>query len=212
MSRRKTVWMIIVSVWMISLVTIGALAGDTYGVRRTTEIMQRAEAERATVEARILEIIVRRNPEAAIRDFADFPGHLLKMAVQTRIDFRLAMALIDAESEWRPRAIGSKGEIGLLQVRPQTAALVAKKIPLNDYKPPTPAKHGYADLGTLGDPKQNVLIGLTFLAWQRDSFGAGAEMLRAFNRGPARAMERWPGDVYAERVGLRLVGLVQEFR
>ena len=211
MSRIDTI--VLVSVILIMLGTIGGIAyGIHSGTAATKEAMERAEAQRTTVEAKILEIIVQRNPDAAIKDFASFPAHLLAVSADARIDFRLAMALIDAESEWRPRAIGSKGEIGLMQVLPSTAALVAKRLGLPDYKAPVTAKHGYADLGSLGDPKQNVLIGLTFLAWQRDSFGSGPVMLRAFNRGPSRAREHWPADAYVNRVGLRLVGLVQAFQ
>jgi hypothetical protein len=90
--------------------------------------------------------------------------------------------------------------------------MVAKRLALKTYSPPAIAKHGYADLGSLGDAKVNTLVGLTFLAWQRDEFGPGPEMLRAFNRGPSRAREHWDGDGYAQRVGLRLVTVVQELR
>lgn len=192
-----------------ALVLPGALAvGYVKGAEHAKASALRVAGERAAVEAKILAVIVKKNPDASIRDFADFPGHLLATAAVTGIDFRLAMALIDAESEWRPRAVGTRGEVGLLQVRPPTAALVVKRLGIEGYRPPIPGR----DLGTLGDPKQNVLIGLTYLAWQRDEFGPSGEMLRAFNRGPSRAREWWPGDPYVERVGLRLVALVQEFR
>ena len=164
--------------------------------------------EERGLERRVMDVVVKRNPAATVRDFGDFPGHLLAASSRFGLDFRLVLALIDLESEFKPGAVGAKGEIGLMQVMPTTAADVVAGLEMKDYEPPSRAKTGgYVSLGTLGDPKLNVLIGLAYLARMRDQFGPGPTMLQAYNRGPGKAHEHRPEDRYAEKVALKFFTL-----
>ena len=164
------------------------------------------------VEARIIEIVVKRNPQAAIKDFADFPAALLTVSAEAGIDFRLVLAMIDKESEFNPRAVGKAGEIGLMQVMPGTAAALAKNAGWT-FVPPSKRRGdgGYDNLGTLGDPKENIRYGVAYLKDQVRQFGfAPATILRGYNRGSAAAREHRPGDRYAEDVALRFVHVSHE--
>ena len=98
--------------------------------------------------------------------------------------------------------------MGLMQVLPVTALGVCVSLKM-DCQIPDRVKPG-GDLGTLGDAKANVTIGLAYLAQMRDEFGPGPAMLRAFNRGPGKALERRPHDQYAERVSMRFLSLAHE--
>jgi Transglycosylase SLT domain len=160
-------------------------------------------------DQKVLAIITKKNPQATIKDFLGFPEKLTGGAQDLGLDFRYVMALIDKESEWNPRAVSPAGAIGLMQVMPETAALVVRKMGWQGYEPPSPAKASakYASLGSLGDPEWNLRIGMQFLRWQIDEFGLGPEHLRAYNRGGAQARANWPGDRYAEDVALRYVAL-----
>lgn len=180
-----------------------------------------AEVEaRLTVgrDIRIVEAIVRANPAAAIRDFGgDFPSFLVAESDRSGIDFRLVMALIEKESGWNPRAVGAAGEIGLMQMLPATAALVVKRIKceagavddLCQFRPPqrAPRGGGYADLGSLGEPRLALRLGLTYLAQKIEEFGHGKVALQAYNRAPSRAREFRLYDRYAEGVMDRYVVL-----
>lgn len=203
-------------VWLALLVGIPAVLVGlfvfTYGVKVGERQHALVASEQSDVESRILHVVVRRNPSATIRDFADFPRHLLDVSAQHRLDFRLVMALIDTESQWHPRAVGAKGEVGLMQLLPETAAKVAKAMSLSQYEPPVMGRGGYVTLGSLADPKINIALGIKYLADQRDAFGMNEMALRSFNRGPSRARERWPSDAYAEAVAFRFVALVHEVR
>lgn len=151
--------------------------------------------ERTTVqlETSIDDLIVSRNPRAAIADFRGFAPHVIAESARAKIDWRLTLAIIDHESGFDPRAVGRAGEVGLMQLLPSTAASVAREM-------------GRDDLSELTDPRVNVTLGLAYLAKLRDRFGGvSGETLRAYNRGPARARERWPRDRYAEQVALRFV-------
>jgi soluble lytic murein transglycosylase-like protein len=165
-------------------------------------------------EQRILAAIVKRNPQATVREFSDFPAKLVQEAERLNLDFRYIMAIIDRESEWNPQAVSSAGAIGLMQVMPRTADIVVKRMGWEGYEPPVIVKGSgkYSSLGSLGDPYWNLRIGMQYLRWQIDDFGLGPDHLRAYNRGPSLARQYWPADRYAEDIGMRLVKLVNEVK
>lgn len=171
------------------------------------EAMRNAERVKQSdvIEAKIMEFVLKRNPDATIRDFQDFPRVLITESKAAGLDFRLIMAQIDKESEFNPRAIGKAGEIGLMQVKPSTGALVAKALGI-----PFNAPQG-KDLGTLAVPKYNLRIGIRFLKDRMDEFGSIEVALRGYNRGPSLARENRPADRYAEDIALKYMMLVTAF-
>src|SRR3990167_5595574 len=88
-------------------------------------------------DAKIINWIVKVNPRATIKDFGgDFPDWLVRAAERKHIRFQLAMAMIEKESAWDPEAVGAKGEIGLMQMLPATARLIAQRLPGKKFEPP----------------------------------------------------------------------------
>lgn len=175
----------------------GHLRGLSEGARAAAE-QSSADDQRDQI---ILNVIVKRNPNATIRDFRDFPRSLVAEATRLGLDYRYVMAIIDKESEWNPRARSSAGAIGLMQVMPSTGALVAKRLNM-EWRPPVGN-----DLGTLGEPVSNIRIGMAHLKGLMSEYGLGPEHLRAYNRGDVAARQHWPNDRYAEDVALRFVRL-----
>jgi soluble lytic murein transglycosylase-like protein len=150
-------------------------------------------------DQKILAVIVKSNPQASIRDFADFPVRLVEESERQGMDPRFVMAVIEHESAWNPRAVSPAGAIGLMQVMPATGRMVADKAKMDGYEPPSKGS-----LGSLGDPVWNVRIGTQYLKWKMDEYGFGPNHLRAYNAGdrPWRATPR-----YAEDIALRYVAL-----
>ena len=176
--------------------------GNAVGVRVTEQKASAREQASSLVEKRIMEFVLKRNPDATIRDFNDFPRILISESEAAGLDFRLVMAMIDKESQFNPRAVGKSGEIGLMQILPSTAALVAK-----DMGIPFEAPKG-TNLGTLGSPRLNLHIGIRFLKDRVDEFGGvNATAIRAYNRGSATARAVRPWDRYAEDIALKYVTL-----
>ena len=201
------------TVLLFSVFSGGVLTGYRTGQRAGEATGLSVSRSASQVEAKILAVIVRRNPGATVREFLRFPGQLIAEADRLDLDVRYVMAIVEKESEWRPGAVSPKGAIGLMQVMPDTARLVVEKAKLPGYEPPVPARGGgYASLGSLGEPEFNLRIGMQFLRWQLDDFGLGPVALRAYNRGPAKATERWPHDTYSADVAQRLLVLVHEVR
>jgi soluble lytic murein transglycosylase len=92
-----------------------------------------------------------------------------------QIDPVFLIAIIKTESSFNPNARGSAGEIGLMQIKPDTAEWIAEKygIPWNGSK-------------TLEDPMNNLRIGAAFFDWLRNRFDGKAQMYTAaYNMGAA---------------------------
>ncbi|HVB11086.1 MAG TPA: transglycosylase SLT domain-containing protein [Bacillota bacterium] len=99
---------------------------------------------------------------------------ILQGAAATRTDPRLLFAVIQVESGFDPTAVGTHGEIGLMQVLPSTAAAVARGI-IRGPAPPA---------ASLFQPGWNVRVGATYLAVQEARFRGNLAMaLSAYNAG-----------------------------
>lgn len=149
-----------------------------------------------TLEQAIEDWIVLKNPQATIKDFRGFPAVLLRVSKDAGLDFRLVLAICYKESELHPRAVSSKGAVGLCQIMPATAESVAKSAGL----PP----------GDLKNPAYNVTIAVLYFKDQVASFGMGRQALQAYNRGPAKAAQWWSTDQYAGEVALAYLRIHEE--
>lgn len=190
---------------LIGLFALGSVIGFVQGVKSGANVTrtEAASESRETTERedKIMAVIVKKNPNATIREFSGFPKFLIEESAKRGLDYRYVMAIIETESEWNPRAVSPVGAIGLMQVMPATGALVAKNAGIQFEGPKG------KELGSLADPRQNLVIGLTHLKGLIDSYGLGPIHLRAYNRGDVAAREYRPGDRYAEDVALRFVRL-----
>ena len=92
-----------------------------------------------------------------------------------QVDPLLILAIIEQESRFDPRARGSHGSMGLMQIRPFVARDVAQR-------------HGipWAGPRTLLDPAANVAIGACYLGEMFDMYPDPALAISAYNLGPYR--------------------------
>lgn len=92
----------------------------------------------------------------------------------------LAYAIARQESEFNIGAVSSAGALGLLQLMPDTAKVVAKKVGL---------PYSLARLTT--DPGYNATLGAAYLGQQLDRFdGSYVLTFIGYNAGPRRA-DQW---------------------
>jgi soluble lytic murein transglycosylase len=111
----------------------------------------------------------------------------------------LLMAVIENESSFNPEVVGSIGEIGLMQLTPDTAKWIAEKYGLH-----------WGGKTTLKDPVTNIRIGSAYLAYLREKFAFHSQLyLAAYNMGTSSVMRAlgkqiWPKD-YPTRVMQRYV-------
>lgn len=90
----------------------------------------------------------------------------LRAARRYRLDPALLKAIAKAESNFDPRAVSSKGAMGLMQLMPATAKAYGVRNPFN--------------------PEENVLGAAAFLKELFEEFGDVRLVLAAYNAGPER--------------------------
>jgi len=99
---------------------------------------------------------------------------LIKECQNSDMDPIFVLAIIQTESQFNTYAKGTSGEIGLMQILPQTAEWLAKKYSLPWRGP-----------NTLYDPIANIKFGITYFAHLRSKFESRAHhYVPAYNMGP----------------------------
>lgn len=98
----------------------------------------------------------------------------------------LVMKLMNRESKFDPRAVGSAGEIGLMQVKPNVAEEVMRRRALGAPE-------------DLADPRENILAGMSYLQSLSKQLGGIEPAVEAYNVGPGdyRKGKRNPNYVRA---------------
>lgn len=116
---------------------------------------------------------------------SDISQTIIDEAQKHDFDPVFVMAVIRTESHWNPLAKGSVGEIGLMQLRPETAEWIAKK-----------AKLPWYGTKTLENPVLNVKLGVAYLDFLRGSFdGYANKYLSAYNMGAGNVRRMYKNDM-----------------
>jgi len=92
------------------------------------------------------------------------------------IDYRLALAIMAVESNFRNDAVSPAGARGIMQIRPILASSIAKEAGIL-----------YREASDLFDPADNIRLGLHYLSWLSSIFKNTSEVLLAYNIGHNRA-------------------------
>lgn len=125
------------------------------------------------------------HPEAAPRSFSlditkedffrsqvPFGSIIYREAVRNNLSPELVAAVVEAESDFRPRLVSNKNAQGLMQIVPETSRLLGCDNPFN--------------------PADNVAAGAKYLRYLLDRFGDQRLALAAYNAGEG-TIERFGG-------------------
>jgi soluble lytic murein transglycosylase len=143
-------------------------------------------------------------PAAFRSHYQEISQAIIDESLRNGFDPIFVSSVIANESSFDPTKIGGVGEIGLMQLRPETAKWIAKiaGIPWKGKK-------------SLKDPLVNIKLGTAFLSYLQKKFGSHARLyLAAYNMGQGNvkdALERkiWPKE-YPLRVMRRYVGYYRQ--
>ena len=143
---------------------------------------------------RITDYIRDENVELGDKELRIISEMVYKESMQYNIDYRLVLALIKIESNFRCDAVSRKGARGLLQVNPSLARYIAEDV-------------GITWLGaeTLDEPKKNIKIGVHFFSKLIEDFQNTNMALHAYHVGPTRLREILTGNEIPEKRYLNLV-------
>jgi soluble lytic murein transglycosylase len=92
------------------------------------------------------------------------------------IDYRLVLAIMAIESNFRTDAVSRAGARGIMQIRPILASFISKVSGIP-----------YQGESDLFEPTNNVRFGLYYLSWLSSIFNNTNEVLLAYNIGHNRA-------------------------
>lgn len=142
---------------------------------------------RSQEETRILVYNLIRNemPKATSRQVAALTRTVLLSSLYAKLDPIMLLALIKTESGFNPKAVGGVGEIGLMQIRPETAKWIAKSNGLH-----------WRGKEALKDPHYNIRIGVEYLKHLRNNFGQdGKGYISAYNMGTRKVRQLYKKKV-----------------
>lgn len=118
-----------------------------------------------------------------------YDGLIARQANIYRLDPDLVWSIIYEETYFSPWKIGKDGEIGLMQVTPGVGRDWAAETGMRELERQMASEPS----SLLRDPERNVQIGCWYLEkfyeQYRDTPGAEARMIAAYNAGPSRAAE-----------------------
>ncbi|MBC7467173.1 MAG: lytic transglycosylase domain-containing protein [Bdellovibrio sp.] len=120
---------------------------------------------------------------------------ILTEANKYNIDPVFLISVIKTESAFNPVAVGTSGEIGLMQLMPKTGEYIAKKVGMKNYK----------GAKTLRDPVKNIKLGAAYFNYLREKFANAAyKYVPAYNVGPGKVAKtenrKDIPKIYSERV------------
>ena len=110
------------------------------------------------------------------------------------IDYRLVLAVMKVESNFKSNAISKKGARGLLQIKPSLARYVSKETGVAIKSPKC-----------LDEPEKNIRIGVSHLSWLMEKFENLDTALHAYNVGlgkvkPSSSEEDRPDTRFTRKV------------
>lgn len=145
------------------------------------------------IESYILKRFEAAFPNEAKGRIYSWANTLINEANRAAIDPLFVLAIIQQESRFNEKAVGRHGEIGLMQIRPRTAAWIASKNNLIFSGP-----------SDLFRPDLNIKIGVLYLHYLNKKFKNVKYSTAAYNMGPLNlkriiASQREP-EIYHQSV------------
>ncbi len=150
-------------------------AKEIFGRRSSANALVVTTAEKENLTDFLISQLERELPEAYQAQAEDIAGTILSTSSVHSLDPLLLLAVMRQESHYRPDAMGRHGEIGLMQIKPETARWIASRVGIQ-----------WADDSTLFDPQFNIRVGAAYISFLRGRFeNRGKHYLAAYNLGPA---------------------------
>lgn len=116
-------------------------------------------------------------------DAEKFTQTLMNLSKEQSYDPIFILAVIKTESSFNANAIGGAGEIGLMQIKPDTAEWIANKKNI-----------AWKGAKALKDPEYNILIGANYFKYLKNSVKSESlKYVNAYNMGLA-SMQRMPAS------------------
>lgn len=137
-------------------------------------------------------IPVQAYPVPSAKAASKFDLYVSRYAASNGVPVSLAHAVIKVESNYRPDARGSAGEVGLMQIKPATARMMGYR----------------GSIKGLYDPETNIKYGMMYLGMAHKlGGGATCTTILKYNAGHAASRMNPVSSAYCSKVKRSLAGL-----
>ena len=130
------------------------------------------DAEKDTIVNEIVRYVKNKNIKLSEDGLRQMASTVYDESKLRDVDYRLALAVIRVESNFRQDAVSRRGARGLFQIKPALAKYIAKDVGVS-YKSPK----------CLDDPENNIKLGVYHLSRLMDDFESTVTALHAYNVG-----------------------------
>lgn len=135
---------------------------------------------------KIVEYLKSKKVKADDEKLKAIANHVFEESREYEVDYRLILAVMKVESNFRSEAVSKRGARGLLQITPSLARHVSKDIGV-------PVKESKA----LHEPEKNIKIGVNHISGLLDKFENLKTALHAYNVGSYRIRNKAASKDYA---------------
>ena len=164
---------------VFALFLVGLVLAPLVSPARRSQTPGYESTKGAKVESTVRELVRRRMSGNA--QHYKVSRAVLKHARRHNVDPLLVLAVVEQESRFNAKAKGRHGEIGLMQIKPDTATWMASKMGMRAPR-----------ARDLWNPETNVKWGVAYLAYLHGRYSKmGLVFLDAYNMGVARMNRRY---------------------
>lgn len=185
--------------WTVSLLPINEQARKAHAKELLGSLYSKSPARlvenKNTLGTAILNDVHKNLPKKYRSAAIDLATAILQESEKYDFDPVFVVAVIRTESSFNPLARGGHGEIGLMQLKPDTAQWIAKK-----YRIP------WKGASSLEIPAVNVKIGVAYLSYLRDRFdGHPNKYLSAYNLGYAKVCRMYANEIRPQQYSSKVM-------
>lgn len=155
-----------------------------------------------SLEVEIYNLVKKYTPKKNKLDSENITKAILEESNKYDIDPIFIASIIKTESSFNPSAIGTSGEIGLMQLMPKTAKYIAHKIKMKKFK----------GTKTLRDPVSNIKIGVAYINYLREKFDNTAyKYVPAYNMGPGKLTQSIDKSIRPKAYPAKVIKFYESF-
>ena len=133
------------------------------------------ESPKQAVVQQIIHFVKGKNVRLHDETLARMANTVYEESQLYKLDYRLVLAVIKIESNFRHDAVSNRGARGLMQIKPSLAKYIAKGAGIS-----------CSGRDCLGEPENNIKLGVYHLSQLMEDFKDMAIALHAYNAGPAK--------------------------
>jgi soluble lytic murein transglycosylase len=142
---------------------------------RPTSIAHRERIKKENIVNQIISFVKNENEGLSDSELKTIAEIVYDESSKKKVDYRLVLAIMKIESNFRQDVVSRKGARGLLQVKPSLARYIAQDVGVN-----------WKGDATLDEPEQNIKIGVHFFSQLIEDFENISMALHAYHVGPTK--------------------------